>query len=408
MPASQALLVLVVLMLSQLAISTTSTGTSTSASTATTHHDNVTKAKAKTKTTLYPDFQVLNVKQALTETKTRPMEPSQYQELFKINPNDSESGGKKTLKLVHRDKVSFSSKLHHNHSHVFHARMQRDVKRVSGLVHRLSSGSTAKYEVEDFGSDVVSGMNQVILFGFNVNLAPNAIIKPTHSLTRKTQHHLWGVSCSSAVCDRVENAGCNSGRCRYQVSYGDGSYTKGTLALETLTFGRTVVRNVAIGCGHSNRGMFVGAAGLLGLGGGSMSLMGQLSGQTGNAFSYCLVSRGTNTNGFLEFGSDAMPVGAAWIPLVRNPRAPSFYYIRLSGLGVGGTKVPISEDAFQLNELGNGGVVMDTGTAYPYLILAITYSGFSQFGHLLFCICSFPVRAFHPGKHSARRDSNFC
>jgi hypothetical protein len=109
--------------------------------------------------------------------------------------------------------------------------------------------------------------------------------------------------------------------------------------------------------------MFVGAAGLLGLGGGSMSFMGQLSGQTGNAFSYCLVSRGTNTNGFLEFGSEAMPVGAAWIPLVRNPRAPSFYYIRLLGLGVGDTRVPVSEDVFQLNELGSGGVVMDTGTA---------------------------------------------
>ncbi|KAF9678967.1 hypothetical protein SADUNF_Sadunf07G0091300 [Salix dunnii] len=386
MPASQALLVPVVVMFLQLAISTTSTRTSTSTSTATTHHDNVTEAK--TKTTIYPDFEVLNVKQALRETKTRPMKPSQYQELFKINPNDSESGGKKKLKLVHRDKVSFSNKLHHNQSHVFHARMQRDVKRVASLIHRLSSGSTAKYEVEDFGSEVVSGMNQgsgeyfvrigigspprsqymVIDSGSDivwVQCKPctqcyhqtDPLFDPEDSAT------FMGVACSSAVCDRVQNAGCNSGRCRYEVSYGDGSYTKGTLALETLTFGRTVVRNVAIGCGHSNRGMFVGAAGLLGLGGGSMSFMGQLSGQTGNAFSYCLVSRGTNTNGFLEFGSDAMPVGAAWIPLVRNPRAPSFYYIRLSGLGVGVTKVPISEDVFQLTELGNGGVVMDTGTA---------------------------------------------
>jgi hypothetical protein len=147
------------------------------------------------------------------------------------------------------------------------------------------------------------------------------------------------------------------------VSYGDGSSTKGTLALETLTLGRTVVQNVAIGCGHMNQGMFVGAAGLLGLGGGSMSFVGQLSRERGNAFSYCLVSRVTNSNGFLEFGSEAMPVGAAWIPLIRNPHSPSYYYIGLSGLGVGDMKVPISEDIFELTELGNGGVVMDTGTA---------------------------------------------
>ena len=390
MPASQALLVLVVVMLLQLAISTTATKTSTNTSTATTHHDNI--SKAKTKTTLYPDFQLLNVKQALTETKTRPIKPSQYQELFKTNPNDSEStGGKQKLKLVHRDKVSFSNKLH-NHSHVFHARMHRDVKRVASLIHRLSSGSAAKYEVEDFGSDVVSGMNQgsgeyFVRIGLGSPPRSQYMVidsgsdivwvqcKPCTQCYHQTDPlfdpadsaSFMGVSCSSAVCDRVENAGCNSGRCRYEVSYGDGSYTKGTLALETLTFGRTVVRNVAIGCGHSNRGMFVGAAGLLGLGGGSMSFMGQLSGQTGNAFSYCLVSRGTNTNGFLEFGSEAMPVGAAWIPLVRNPRAPSFYYIRLLGLGVGGTRVPISEDVFQLNELGSGGVVMDTGTAVTRL-----------------------------------------
>ncbi|KAJ6737317.1 ASPARTYL PROTEASES [Salix viminalis] len=58
-----------------------------------------------------------------------------------------------------------------------------------------------------------------------------------------------------------------------------------------------------------------------------------------------------------------MPVGAAWIPLIRNPHSPSYYYVGLSGLGVGGMRVPISEDMFQLTELGNGGVVMDTGTA---------------------------------------------
>lgn len=91
-----------------------------------------------------------------------------------------------------------------------------------------------------------------------------------------------------------------------------------------------------------------------------MSLVGQLGGQTGGAFSYCLVSRGTGSSGSLVFGREALPVGAAWVNLIRNPRAPSFYYIGLSGVGVGGMQVPLPESIF---ELGNGGVVMDTGTA---------------------------------------------
>ncbi|KAL9393417.1 hypothetical protein Peur_012702 [Populus x canadensis] len=383
MSASRALLLLVVAMLLHLVTCTTTTTTST----ATTHHNTITKAKTKTKTGSYPDFQLLNVKQAITETKSRPLKPSQYQELSMNIPNDSGSEGKQKLKLFHRDKVSFNNKFH-NHSHVFHARMQRDVKRVVSLIRRVSSGSTVSYRVEDFGSEVVSGMDQgsgEYFVRIGVGSPPRSqymvidsgsdIVwvqcKPCTQCYHQTDPlfdpadsaSFMGVSCSSAVCDQVENAGCNSGRCRYEVSYGDGSSTKGTLALETLTLGRTVVQNVAIGCGHMNQGMFVGAAGLLGLGGGSMSFVGQLSRERGNAFSYCLVSRVTNSNGFLEFGSEAMPVGAAWIPLIRNPHSPSYYYIGLSGLGVGDMKVPISEDIFELTELGNGGVVMDTGTA---------------------------------------------
>ncbi|KAJ9179607.1 hypothetical protein P3X46_011377 [Hevea brasiliensis] len=336
-----------------------------------------------TNTISYPDFQFLNVKEAITETKTKSFKTSQYQEPFK-NQNDTQTNGQWKLKLVHRDKISF------NNSNLLHARIHRDMKRVASLIRRLSG--TASYTVEDFGAEVVSGMDQgsgeyfvrigvgspprdqyvVIDSGSDivwVQCQPctqcynqtDPVFDPSNSAS------FIGVSCSSAVCDRVDNSGCHAGRCRYEVMYGDGSYTKGTLALETLTFGRTVVRNVAIGCGHRNRGMFVGAAGLLGLGGGSMSLVGQLGGQTGGAFSYCLVSRGSEVSGSLEFGRGAMPVGAAWIPLIRNPRAPSFYYIGLSGLGVGGMKVPISEEVFQLNEVGNGGVVMDTGTAVTRL-----------------------------------------
>ncbi|KAF8389543.1 hypothetical protein HHK36_024058 [Tetracentron sinense] len=339
------------------------------------------------------DFQQLNVRETIASTKIHPSDARGYRESL---AKDDESGGegKWKLKLLHRDAISSGNSSNHGHGHRLNARLKRDIKRVASLTRSLTGGGAAgvSYGVQDFGSEVVSGMEQgsgeyfvrigvgspprnqymVIDSGSDIvwvqcepcNLCyrqSDPVFNPADSAS------FAGVACSSTVCDRLENAGCHAGHCRYEVSYGDGSYTKGTLALETISFGGTVVRDVAIGCGHRNRGMFVGAAGLLGLGGGSMSFVGQLGGQTGGAFSYCLVSRGTASYGSLIFGRATMPVGAAWVPLLRNPRAPSFYYVGLSGLGVGGLRVPVSEDVFRLSEEGNGGVVMDTGTAVTRL-----------------------------------------
>ncbi|CAI0555545.1 unnamed protein product [Linum tenue] len=77
-----------------------------------------------------------------------------------------------------------------------------------------------------------------------------------------------GIPCDAPICRRLDSPGCNSRKrtCLYQVSYGDGSFTTGDFSTETLTFRRTRVARVAVGCGHDNQGLFVGAAGLLGLG----------------------------------------------------------------------------------------------------------------------------------------------
>lgn len=384
--AQQLMVAVVVLLLHLLHLPTSitsSTSTSTSNAASSANHANAIPH--------HPDFQHFNVKEIIAETKNKPAEVSPKGEVLGTHES---SEGKWKLRLLHRDKITAAS-----HSvkfeDRFHELVKRDVRRVGTLIRRLrvNSTSTGPYEVEeDFGSDVVSGMEQgsgEYFVRIGVGSPPTSqymvidsgsdIVwvqcQPCNQCYRQSDPvfdpadsaSFTGVSCSSSVCDRLENAGCHAGRCRYEVSYGDGSYTKGTLALETLTFGRAVIRNVAIGCGHTNRGMFIGAAGLLGLGGGSMSFVDQLGGQAGGAFSYCLVSRGTGTSGSLEFGRGAMPMGAAWVPLLRNPRAPSFYYVGLSGLGVGGTQIPISEDVFRLTELGYGGVVMDTGTAVTRL-----------------------------------------
>ncbi|KAI9169933.1 hypothetical protein LWI28_019756 [Acer negundo] len=96
-----------------------------------------------------------------------------------------------------------------------------------------------------------------------------------------------------------------------------------------------------------------------------MSFVNQIP-ETGGVFSYCLVNLGSRSPGWLVFGHGlygAFPMGAAWAPLLRNPRAPSYYYVGLSCLGVGGVHLPISEDNLRLTQSGDGGVIMNIGTA---------------------------------------------
>ncbi|VAH61478.1 unnamed protein product [Triticum turgidum subsp. durum] len=97
------------------------------------------------------------------------------------------------------------------------------------------------------------------------------------------------VGCAAPLCRRLDSGGCDLRRsaCLYQVTYGDGSVTAGDFATETLTFaGGARVARVALGCGHDNEGLFVAAAGLLGLGRGSLSFPTQISRRYGRSFSY--------------------------------------------------------------------------------------------------------------------------
>ncbi|WZZ72172.1 hypothetical protein YC2023_083542 [Brassica napus] len=164
-------------------------------------------------------------------------------------------------------------------------------------------------------------------------------------------------------CKALEVSECRNATCLYEVSYGDGSYTVGDLATETLTIGSASVDNVAVGCGHSNQGLFVGAAGLLGLGGGLLALPSQLN---TTSFSYCLVDRDSDSVSTVEFGSDISP-DAVVAPLLRNHQLDTFYYLGLTGISVGGEMLQIPSSSFEVDESGGGGIIIDSGTAVTRL-----------------------------------------
>ncbi|KAG1347005.1 Protein ASPARTIC PROTEASE IN GUARD CELL 1 [Cocos nucifera] len=173
--------------------------------------------------------------------------------------------------------------------------------------------------------------------------------------------------CFSEPCRSASNAACRNATCHYQVVYGDGSFSIGELAAETLTIGDAPpVENVAMGCGFDNEGTFVAAGGLLALGAGALSFPSHLPSPS---FTYCLVDRDTPDTSIIDFGPPTAQPEASTITtkLLRSKKIRTFYYLELTGISVGGTKLPIPPSALAIDKDGSGGVILDSGTAVSRL-----------------------------------------
>ncbi|KAE8693526.1 Detected protein of unknown function [Hibiscus syriacus] len=173
--------------------------------------------------------------------------------------------------------------------------------------------------------------------------------------------------CGSDSCQALPRKQCtDTNECQYSYSYGDRSFTVGTLSTDTLSFDssdgqKTEFPTTVFGCGHKNQGKFSSpSAGLVGLGGGSLSLVSQISTQIDNRFSYCLVPRSASSGSKLLFGQEAIisRPGAVSTPLTtKNP--PTFYFLSLEGVSIGDeTAKPISSQ---------GNIIIDSGTTLTLL-----------------------------------------
>ncbi|KAL1541725.1 protein ASPARTIC PROTEASE IN GUARD CELL 1-like [Salvia divinorum] len=272
------------------------------------------------------------------------------------------------------------------------SRLARDQSRVRSLLlrHSLSlSSSAAEFSPQQFQSPVTSGIRlgsgeyfarigvgrpskdfyMVVDTGSDISWLQcqpcttcydqaDPIFNPSASATYRP------LPCAAPQCSALEVSACRTDSCLYQVSYGDGSYTVGNFATETVTFGSTgSAPNVAIGCGHHNEGLFAGAAGLLGLGGGTLSLNSQIKAAS---FSYCLVNRDSSSSSTLEFNSPRA-ADAVLAPLLTNPRVETYHFVALTGINVGGRPVNFSPDLLSIGGDGRGGVIIDSGTAVTRL-----------------------------------------
>eukprot|EP01018_Ginkgo_biloba_P013074 Gb_25235 [translate_table: standard] len=184
------------------------------------------------------------------------------------------------------------------------------------------------------------------------------------------------VSCSSTYCQALPYSTCGRG-CEYQYQYGDYSFTTGVLSSETFTLETTsgskeTIPGIAFGCGHDNEGSgFTQGGGIVGLGRGPLSLISQLGSKANHKFSYCLVSISDSASKTspLLFGNaaDLHGAGVKSTSFVHSRAGPTYYYLRLEGISVQGTRLRIPRGTFDIHSDGSGGFIIDSGTTLTYL-----------------------------------------
>ncbi|XP_060214908.1 aspartyl protease family protein 2 [Lycium barbarum] len=197
-------------------------------------------------------------------------------------------------------------------------------------------------------------------------------------------YHCYDKKCN--LVPKPKGVACNHTRqhspCRYEYSYSDKSETKGFFSTETTTLnassGSSVkFKKLSFGCSFQASGpsitgpSFNGAQGVMGLGRGSISLASQLGRRFGNKFSYCLMDytlSPTPTSYLLIGRSNTVNASKmSYTPMINNPFTSTFYYIGIESVYIEDVKLPIRPSVWAIDELGNGGTVIDSGTTLTFL-----------------------------------------
>ncbi|GFP88594.1 aspartic proteinase cdr1 [Phtheirospermum japonicum] len=168
---------------------------------------------------------------------------------------------------------------------------------------------------------------------------------------------------------------CASNTCSYTIMYGDNSYSKGNIAIETITLGGNVsIGNLTIGCGHLDQGTFgAGSSGIVGLGGGKVSLISQMGPSIEGKFSYCLVPffGESSKPSKMNFGENVVVSGDSVVSTPIVAKSPStFYFLTLEGITVGSQRLDLNSSS-SLSSSSNDDD--DSGTTLTFLPVDLYY-----------------------------------
>ncbi|KAL9423122.1 hypothetical protein AB3S75_035253 [Citrus x aurantiifolia] len=171
--------------------------------------------------------------------------------------------------------------------------------------------------------------------------------------------------CSSSQCASLDQKSCSGVNCQYSVSYGDRSFSNGNLATETVTLGSTTGQAVALpgitfGCGTNNGGLFNSkTTGIVGLGGGDISLISQMRTTIAGKFSYCLV-RASSTK--INFGTNGIVSGPGVVSTPLIVKSKTFYVLTIDAISVGNQRLEVMSGSTP-----GGDIVIDSGTTLTLL-----------------------------------------
>nr|XP_043610715.1 aspartic proteinase nepenthesin-1 [Erigeron canadensis] len=236
--------------------------------------------------------------------------------------------------------------------------------------------------IADTGSDLIWVACSACRNDCNATRPPHSAFLARHSGSF-CLHHCYDPACRLVPKPRPVGA-CNITRlhspCRYEYSYADGSITNGFFAKETTSFNSTTGKllqhdSLAFGCGFKISGpsvsgpSFNGAQGVMGLGRGPISFVTQLGRRFGDKFSYCLkdYTVAPPPTSYLMIGTNDRNPKMRYTPLTTNPLSSTFYYIGVQNVYVDNVKVRISPSVWDLDKMGNGGTIVDSGTTLTFL-----------------------------------------
>lgn len=182
------------------------------------------------------------------------------------------------------------------------------------------------------------------------------------------------ISCESATCNELgsDRKTCLTYEpsCTFELTYADNSTTSGVLATDKFTFeasdgtGSLVdVGFLYFGYSFSSSSHFQGLQnGCMGLNQEKFSLINQLGMKR---FSHCMtIPDDQVTESRMYFGSRAV-ISGDMTQILKDKNW--HYYVTLEGISTGDQRVPIPEGIFNVTGSDDGGVVIDSGTAYTML-----------------------------------------
>lgn len=158
----------------------------------------------------------------------------------------------------------------------------------------------------------------------------------------------------------------------YIVQYGSGS-TAGLLLLESLDLPGKIVPDFLVGCSIMSIRQ---PSGIAGFGRGTESLPSQMGLKR---FSYCLISHrfdDSTESGDLILQSESSggtkTDGLSYTPFEKNPASNisafrEYYYLTIRKIIIGGEKVKIPSKLFEPDSDGNGGTIVDSGSAFTFM-----------------------------------------